>query len=43
MICLLEDDPLRIEQFQRAAHRVAPNMPLKIWPDAHQMLRELPE
>jgi hypothetical protein len=43
MICILEDDPKRIEQFHAAAARVAPNVPLRIWCDAHAMLAELPE
>jgi hypothetical protein len=43
MICLLEDDPVRIEQFHRAIGLVAPDLPFRIWRDAQQMLRELPD
>ena len=43
MICLLEDDATRVEQFHSAAALAAPNIPVHVWSDAGQMLRELPD
>ncbi len=43
MICILEDDPARVARFRAVAARIAPDATLRIWPDAHRMLSQLPD
>ena len=40
MLLMLEDDGARLERFTAVLRTVAPELPLRIWRDAHAMIRE---
>lgn len=40
MLLMLEDDAERIERFVAVLRAVAPDLPFRIWRDAHVMMRE---
>ena len=41
MIFILEDNEERVEQFRTAAAAIAPDLPLRIWRNAHAMIADL--
>jgi hypothetical protein len=41
MIYILEDDEDRIRRFQAAAAKVAPELPVRFWRNAHAMIADL--
>lgn len=43
MICILENDDTRVQQFRTAAAAVAPGVPVRVWRSAHAMLADLAE
>lgn len=40
MLLMLEDNSERIERFTKVLHDLDPEMTLRVWRDAHQMMRE---
>lgn len=40
MLLMLEDDADRVGRFAAALRRIAPGLPLRVWRDAHAMIRE---
>ena len=43
MILILEDDDERVRRFGEVAARVAPALAVRVWRDAHTMIRDLVE
>src|SRR5215203_3841764 len=43
MILILEDHDERVRRFEEVAARVAPSLPVRVWRDAHAMIRDLAE
>ena len=41
MIYILEDNEDRIRRFQLAANKIAPQLPIKFWRNAHTMIADL--
>lgn len=41
MILMLEDDPERLTRFAATLQQLNPSMPLRVWRDAHAMIREI--
>ena len=41
MILILEDNEDRISQFKAAASQIAPNIPVRFWRNAHEMIADL--
>ncbi|HYD01555.1 MAG TPA: hypothetical protein VEB22_10040 [Phycisphaerales bacterium] len=41
MVLLLEDDAARLDSLLKAASRVAPNVAVRVWNDAHLMIRKV--
>lgn len=41
MILMLEDNEERLERFARVLHGINPELTLKVWRDAHAMIREI--
>ncbi len=40
MLLLLEDDAERLERFAAVLRALAPDLPVRVWRDAHAMIRE---
>jgi hypothetical protein len=40
VLMMLEDDDERLERFREVLRVLAPNLPLRVWRDAHAMIRE---
>ena len=41
MIYILEDNDDRVQQFLATASRIAPDVPVRVWRDAHAMIADL--